>query len=466
MRRKRTFYVLAIVVVCATTISFTNFWGTAFSKVYDVNGGYEGCGIEELENGYILLTDVKDSMYVEGYNLMRTDEMGEEKWRQTFIDTVNIVPYNLAVMSDSSFVAIGNMEFENELFHPYEYRLTAIKFDSTGNLIWYYSYQEDTLDYCIGVDLVPSIDGGCVIVGGYQYNNSFNGLYLTKINKDGQKVWSTISNINVYDLELASKNMFHIAKNDSSEYYIAFYNRDTHHAMLMKIDDQGSFLWEKDLYGSIDCYVTGLQVNQEGEIVIGGGTSDTTKLIVFDRDGNKLWHKSYGDYNLYDILCANEGGYFLVGKHLIAKTNRYGLEIWNHEYDELEKEYGFLKPYRTTQTRDGGCALFGRSDVYNPYLLKLDEDGLIYVPEVESPSTEIRLYPNPATDKIIIDFSENIYSEVLIELFNANGVKVQVSTQFVNGALQVNRNDLPAGLYFVKITQGNRIVSTNRMIFI
>ena len=65
---------------------------------------------------------------------------------------------------------------------------------------------------------------------------------------------------------------------------------------------------------------------------------------------------------------------------------------------------------------------------------------------------EIKLYPNPSADFVIIDSSVGIASWTLFDL-NGKLLKQSVSE------LQIRVSDLPAGVYFLKIDTGNGVVT-------
>ena len=58
----------------------------------------------------------------------------------------------------------------------------------------------------------------------------------------------------------------------------------------------------------------------------------------------------------------------------------------------------------------------------------------------------LKVFPNPATDKIKVLFSEPIQS---IKLYSINGVFIK--KELVNGYIDVS--DLPIGVYFITVNQ-------------
>ena len=80
------------------------------------------------------------------------------------------------------------------------------------------------------------------------------------------------------------------------------------------------------------------------------------------------------------------------------------------------------------------------------------EDAAVTGISVSQNEVEIKLYPNPFTDYIIIDSPVDITSWTLFDL-NGKILKHSVAT------LQIQVSNLPAGIYFLKIDSANGIIT-------
>ena len=67
----------------------------------------------------------------------------------------------------------------------------------------------------------------------------------------------------------------------------------------------------------------------------------------------------------------------------------------------------------------------------------------------------INVYPNPATDHVIVSYSGN--SRIVVQLFNSNGQQVSVTENNNGRQVLINLSSLNPGIYFVKITQDGNI---------
>ena len=62
----------------------------------------------------------------------------------------------------------------------------------------------------------------------------------------------------------------------------------------------------------------------------------------------------------------------------------------------------------------------------------------------------IRLYPNPATDKVRIEIAEGQIPSQL-SIMNLNGQAV-LTCQMINPKTQIDISNLPVGIYFLRLT--------------
>jgi hypothetical protein len=67
----------------------------------------------------------------------------------------------------------------------------------------------------------------------------------------------------------------------------------------------------------------------------------------------------------------------------------------------------------------------------------------------------ITIYPNPASDIVTITFDEAVDDEIQVSFLNAQGKLVK--TDIIEATMaekQINLQDLPGGIYFLKLTKG------------
>jgi hypothetical protein len=78
-------------------------------------------------------------------------------------------------------------------------------------------------------------------------------------------------------------------------------------------------------------------------------------------------------------------------------------------------------------------------------------------------STNLRVYPNPATDILNINLSNANFKNSNIVIYNVSGM--EVSKSIMNGAsAQLNIESLSNGVYFVKVSNENGFSKTVKFI--
>jgi len=240
-------------------------------------------------------------------------------------------------------------------------------------VVWQTSFGGDSLE--TGVQIAPTSDGGCVIVG---YSDS---------GQSGNKSSPTFG------------------KND---------------IWVVRIDGNGDKLWERALGGSGQDYFNAVCATSDGGYLIGGGSdspADGNKdspnlgnsdfwLIRLDPQGDKIWERTYGGRGseaLGTITAAPDGGFLLAGESFtsgveanfgfgrydiwIVRIDANGEELWDRYLGGSQDEWLGTIPIGSA---DGGYFLvinsdspisgnktapnFGAPDIW---LVKLDATGRI-----------------------------------------------------------------------------------------
>ena len=71
---------------------------------------------------------------------------------------------------------------------------------------------------------------------------------------------------------------------------------------------------------------------------------------------------------------------------------------------------------------------------------------------------KIKVFPNPATEVVNIQFEAPVDGEIILSLFDSQGKLVKrdiIESTMVEK--QINLQDIPAGIYFLKLTKGKLV---------
>jgi aminopeptidase N len=151
-------------------------------------------------------------------------------------------------------------------------------------------------------------------------------------------------------------------------------------------------------------------------------TEDSIRLF-YRKDASQEW------------TFANDS---LRAGSLTDKTGSvYAKEIKAGEYCFGIKRSNYVDPIQS-DAPTGGCGL---------------ATNISYVEKTE----QIKVYPNPATNQITIEFPNSINTKSLIELFDLTGKKVMSSKQTSQQKMIVHLPHLPQGIYSLKVTANEHV---------
>ena len=268
--------------------------------------------------------------------LLKIDESGTEQW----IHSLTFSPSDRANMvlesSESGYIVIGNtISPLNE-----SKDILVLKTSQSGHVEWFnrYGSNEDQEGHYI----LSLTNGGYIICGqSIDGNTGFNMLYLLKIDSDGSEVWEKTFGG----------------------------NREDYGYSIIESND-GSFM------------ITGMTENS-------GDMSGDAWLLKVDLDGNEIWQYTYGgsDVDLSRSLVNTGDGYIMVGNTssygsgnndiFVIKVNLDGSQEWSNTYGGSGTDVG-----RTIlKTNDGSFVIvgytdsFGENSGFNVWLLKIDALG-------------------------------------------------------------------------------------------
>jgi len=166
-------------------------------------------------------------------------------------------------------------------------------------------------------------------------------------------------------------------------------------AWLIKIDNQGSIIWDRTFGGSGKDYTSSLLQTTDGGYLVAGSTYSKGAgdldvwIIKIDKEGNKIWEKTYGGSDsdgASSLIQTTDGGYLVAGSTnskgsgevdaWVIKLDREGNLLWDRTYGGND----FDNASSLIQTSDGGYAVAGHtyskgsggSDVW---IFKLDSQG-------------------------------------------------------------------------------------------
>jgi len=424
------------------------------------------------------------------------------------ITTIDFNPYEIPVdiiqVSDGYFITgtTGNHSTDTQFFY--------LKTDENFNVI--FSHIASYNNSSIGTKILKTESDNLLLNGYIGYHYSQVDVLLFKLNNDGeilddfsiidntQSIWrgfSKKSNVDKFCFYGMLNDQNTIIETDAdfnsfwetnTEFFIlnSLYTNDGIISMaqtpydepvffdyldFIKYDLNGNQVWHKR-YGNYQAYSGKTILNlPNNEILFAGSSSNYEEfpnifLYNIDSEGNENWQKTIGDLS-NEMICNDAiligSQIFLVGtvshnnpnNGLLIKTDLSGNIIWSKEYPISDASVEISK---ILQKDDESLLLIGnKRNNYAPseqdiIIIETNLDGTITnTSQINTPSIEIKIHPNPADDLLKI-CNKSITEIETISIINSKGQEV-MNIPYSN---EIDIKTLSKGVYIIKITGDNK----------
>jgi hypothetical protein len=238
-----------------------------------------------------------------------------------------------------------------------------------------------------------SVVNGYLVTGSAYYGGEFFekdvDAFLMKTDLEGNEVWSQIYRYGEFHDETKAicsglDNGYILFGTVNSEMYGIPSDEDSD-VWLIKTDSEGTLLWDKTYGGPDDEWVLTRDIcmTDDGGIITNSMTSsfDVSNpskwniwLQKFDKNGNELWNRTYGERNQGDSTWGmdktSDGGFLIAATKnhngfsspkdtlWLIKTDELGNVEWNALYGGDKTERG----YNAQQTSEGGYIISGATE--------------------------------------------------------------------------------------------------------
>lgn len=314
------------------------------SIIQTTDGGY-------ALTGYAMSSDGDGSLN-KGFHdnwILKLDASGNIEWEKSFGFSGHDHSYDILQTEDNGFFftgflditsarADGNTEKGNSLTRHGVGEFWGTKIDSKGNLQWrgYYGGSNNDRSHAA----VQANDGGFVMTGFTESDdfdiNDSRGSYdfwAVKVDKTGNLVWQQSYGgtgiERAQDIANTGDGGFIIAGNTFSSDTDVTRNNGESDIWLIKIDQEGNLVWEKNFGGSAFDAAQSVILSKDGGFIIAGNSKSADKdsnanagendiwLIKTDTKGNMTWQKTFGGTGLdygFDVIETFDGSIVLVGE--------------------------------------------------------------------------------------------------------------------------------------------------------
>ena len=263
-----------------------------------------------------------------------------------------------------------------------------------------YPASPDTADG--GANIVLMDDGYLIGCGTVNQQNGKEYSALLKIDWNGDYAWSKSYYWEPYQPDIAYDNPIAIASD--KVYMVCQTDSDStqKNFQLFCLNPEGDTLWSQIYAKDFDDIISGMMSLSDSTLLLYGmeGTTDVlnvARLVKVGKDGIVFWDKTYGDefgrsalrdvkelpdssLIMASVVCHYGSNCLLERYPALTKVDKDGNKLWTKTYNESES---YLKAL-VTPLDDGGYALawtrdtfFWTVDPYPPVIYFLDSLGNI-----------------------------------------------------------------------------------------
>ena len=307
--------ILALIISIGYSKSLSNKDNT--NKTFGGKERDEADSIIQIKDGGFIIAGGTESFGNGGYDayLIKIDKKGNKIWEKTFGGKYNDILFSIVNSGDGGFIVAGG----TESFGNRDYDAYLIKLDKNGNKIWEKTFGGKDNDMAFSI--VNSSDGGFIVVGGtFSFGKGEEDLYLIKIDKNGNKIWEKTFGGKEDEMALS------IVKSLDGGFIVAGYTKSFGHGKkdtyLIKIDKNGNKIWEKTFGGKDLDWANKIIKSKGGGLIVAGETwsfghgKGDAYLIKIDKNGNKIWQKTFGGKKSDEAIAISQiadSKYIVIG---------------------------------------------------------------------------------------------------------------------------------------------------------
>lgn len=416
-----------------------------------------------------------------GIFLYKFDENGNKLWSRFFESTnpttsTYLEPTSITPIVDGGFLISG--------YHSVTQSALMMRIDSLGNLNFGRTYNNlneyGSTGDCRANKVIIASDQNYVMTGrAWGWGSTLADILIAKFNQQGDTIWQKRfggTNWEEGNDIIETEDFGFVIVG-----YTYSYGSGLKDVIIVKTDFMGQILWTQVFGGPDDDEAYSIAELPGGNLIVtgyaNGSSSDKDMLLLkFDKNGNFIYGKTMdGGYSgLYDI--ANSVRYYnnklIISGQMnggfddiylaVSDTNLSSLCNWVPSGNLPSTN--LMITYPVTFLTDLISINFTPLDtVFSVQLVDSNFCQITGILSQELSHETIDIYPNPFSKQTTLFADKNLYNATLI----VDNVFGQTVTQIknINGrSIVLKRENLPSGLYFVQLTEENKIIAVDKIV--
>jgi hypothetical protein len=383
---------------------------------------------------------------------------------------------------DSSYIALS-------MYHSPEpnERIFLFKLNKEGDVLWSHLYAQlnpgISIEEGFYLSLLPN-DSSYLITGACKYipTGGTNSMWI-KVTKDGNEIYDVIWNDTTYDSNDSYGTVHY------PDHYCSIgsrgYNLWDWSPEIFKLSNNGDRLGSYRI-SNIDTSASGstISIYKDTMFVIGGRWEEDTppfqghcEIFLTDTIGNVIRQRT-----LFDNLQSPRNTIITYDNKILALCGFVppGTSNWDTYLFKLNDKLEDDTLYNIQLNYDSLCPGNIVSDTFSLYCdvwVKIEE------PLTSAEGSQMKIYPNPAKDRITIKIPEYVVSEQQTDNFEVTkanylrGTPLKIYLYDVFGRLEkiinvaanhkevlINVSDFMNGLYLAVLRDDNRIIGSSKFL--
>lgn len=271
----------------------------------------------------------------------------------------NMTSSKVVANHESGFITSGKKDWHS----------LVINADSLGNILWAKTLTATGYNSLFN-DIIATSDSGYIATGNFS-GSGIHTVICAKFNQIGDTLW-TRSFQTVVD-NGSDQTITRIVETYDSSYVLTWADPTNDQTMLVKIDADGSVIWEK-IIDNLHLESRAIESLADSSIYLAGTNyPDGSALIKLSSSGDVIWAQNLDEKDLLDMVYVNDA-FYIAYRHSglgVMKIDTSGAVIWAKK----EPMNGGSTTTLTIQS-DSTLTLQSGDMGYSDAILKMDFDGI------------------------------------------------------------------------------------------
>lgn len=424
-------------------------------------------------SGNVYITGISDAINYD-YATIKYNSMGIQQWVARYNGAANDNDFAFALAVDGS----GNVFVTGRCLNlQYNTDIVTIKYNSLGVQQWVRIYDAPVFASMDEARAIAVDGSGNVYVAGGSYGSTTGVDYTTiKYNSSGVQQW-----IRFYDGGSGDDFPWSLALDVAGNVYVTGESRGSgtnNDYATIKYNSSGVQQWA-ETYNGPGNYIDvarSVAVDGSGNVFvtgksIGTGTDYDYATIKYDSTGVQQWASRYnGPGNGSDaaskLSADGWGNVYVTGQSLGSGTARDYATI---KYDAMGGVQ-WVKRYDSPNSFNDAASSIAVDGSGNVYVtgkslgyVTIKYSQPVSVETMFSESSLSQLFPNPASNQFTIALKNN-NKKVDVTIADITGKIIYSTTANETQKIEVNTQDIAAGIYVVQIQTADFIASKKLVI--